>query len=262
MDGAENEQETEVRGELADSGYPTECKVNREALDDLNNDVSDDEIIAKYLALPDLRLALWGNEDASVPQYVVLHHAASRGREKLLRFILENRPSEEFVNVANENFYTALRYAHRNNLPNIVEILLEHGAVEPLPSITIDCKCGNQFIFTSQEQDRYRANGYQAPKRCRECRELNKSRNHDREGDERGNDRWETRGGRGGGRGDYGGGRTGGYNRGDRGDSRGGRGEGRGGRGEGRGGRGDRGDGRGRDRGEGIAEGRIDRPRW
>jgi hypothetical protein len=237
----EGEQETQEVGELVDTGYPTNCKVNRPALDDLNNDVSDDVIIAKFLALPDLRLALWGNEEASVPQYVVLHHAASRGREKLLRFILENRPSQEFVNVVNDNFLTALRYAHRNNLPNIIEILLENGAVETFSPLTIDCKCGNQFTFSPQDQDRYRANGYQPPKRCRECRDLKKSRNnHDNEGEGKGGDRLEHRGGRGG-RGDYAGGR--GRNR-----------EGRGDRGEGRGGRGDR--------GEGIATGRPERPRW
>lgn len=172
--------------------YPTDQQVNREGLEDLNNGLSDEEMITKLKALPDLQLALWGNDEMSPKRYVLLHHAASRGREQLLMFILENRPKEEFVNLENDNCYTALRYAHRNNLPNITQILVDHGAVEELPPITLTCSCGNEFIFGSAEQSRFADYGFEQPKRCRTCRQDRK--NNSRRGGGRGR-------GRGGGRG-------------------------------------------------------------
>jgi hypothetical protein len=174
--------------------YPTDQQVNRQGLDDLNNGLSDDEIIAKLKALPDLQLALWGSDEMTPPRYALIHHAASRGREQLLGFILDNRPKEELVNLENNNSYTALRYAHRNNLPNITQILVDHGAVEELPPITLICSCGNEFTFESSEQSRFIANGFQQPKRCRTCRQDRKNNAHGGRGGGKG------RGGRGYGR--------------------------------------------------------------
>jgi uncharacterized membrane protein YgcG len=193
-------EEAKPEGETGISTeYPTDQPVNREGLEDLNNGISDDEIIAKLKALPDLQLALWGTDELSPPRYALIHHAASRGREQLLRFILDNRPKEELVNLENNNCYTALRYAHRNNLPNITQILVDHGAIEELPPITLTCACGNEFTFESAEQSRFTANGFQQPKRCRTCRQDRK--NNSRGGGGRGRGGRGRRGGGGAGRG-------------------------------------------------------------
>jgi hypothetical protein len=68
----------------------------------------------------------------------------------LLHFLLHHRPSPEYVNLVNDNFYTALRYAKRSRLPHIIEILQNAGAHEEFPDQTILCaKDGVAFVFDS-----------------------------------------------------------------------------------------------------------------
>ena len=38
------------------------------------------------------------------------------------------------------------------------------------------CDCGGDFDFTAGEQEFYAARGFTAPKRCKECRAVNKSK--------------------------------------------------------------------------------------
>jgi hypothetical protein len=158
--------------------YPTDNSVNHEVLDDLNSKeplISDEQIITKLLALPDLHLGLWGPEgiDVEMPRYVALHHAASRGRTDLLQFILANRSVPEQVNIANRNHYTALRYAHRSRLPSIIAILEKAGAVEDYPSLMITCSgrfCDTQFEVPSNERAKFAALNFTTPKYCQPCR--------------------------------------------------------------------------------------------
>lgn len=42
--------------------------------------------------------------------------------------------------------------------------------------ILISCLCGKEFIWSSEEQKFYREKGFDAPKRCPECRKLKKAR--------------------------------------------------------------------------------------
>ena len=41
--------------------------------------------------------------------------------------------------------------------------------------------CGENFLWTAEEQEHYRAKGYDPPRRCKECRQAKKERNADRE---------------------------------------------------------------------------------
>lgn len=156
--------------------YTDGANLSKEVLADLNNDLPDAEIIRKLQEVEDLSIALWGEGDWTVPRYAPLHHAASRGRVELLQFILTNRPSEQFVNLVNDNHFTALRYATRNGLESIQTILLACGAEEELAPITILCPCGIEFIHGSDAQARYLAQGFQQPKHCPTCRSNSRAR--------------------------------------------------------------------------------------
>ena len=51
----------------------------------------------------------------------------------------------------------------------------------PLADKTLTCSdCGQEFIFTGEDQEFYASRGFSEPKRCRSCRAL---RRNDREGD-------------------------------------------------------------------------------
>lgn len=195
--------------------YPANANINLEVLSDLNNQLSDDEIIAKIQVLPDLLSALWGEGDASLRRYVPMHHAAAHGREKLLLFLLQTLPSPDLVNLENDNYFTALRYANRSNLPTIADLLINCGAVEELPPITLACTCGSDFIFKSDQQSRFRAQNFQQPKHCTECRNARKQQQQQQKPRFGGQDfDGQFRGGRGGGRGgrgNYGRGNQGNY---------------------------------------------------
>ncbi len=158
--------------------YPGGAAVNREILADIDNELPDEEIINKLRSTPDLMMALWGEGDLTQLRYVPLHHAASRGRQLLLEFILAHRAYPELVNLTNDNYFTALRYANRSNLPHIVAMLNEAGATEDLPNVSITCACGSDFVFTSDKQARFRAQNYQAPRHCGNCRAVRKAQNN------------------------------------------------------------------------------------
>ena len=140
--------------------------ISRAILHDLNIQVSEEDDICKLKMMPDLSLALWGKE-SSQRQYVPLHHAASRGKSLLLEFILAQRSPAGQVNIMNENDFTALRYAHRSELPHIVKILVDAGAVENYPALDIVCvRCREVFVSSSCQQERLVQRGYQLPKNC------------------------------------------------------------------------------------------------
>jgi hypothetical protein len=149
--------------------YPPNVNVNKEVLGDIENGLSDGEIIQKLQNTPNLMVALWGEGDVNQQRYVPLHHAASRVRIELTLFILSNLLSPELVNLENDNFFTPLRYAYRANSEQMVQILLNHGAVEVRPPINLRCVCGNDFVFTPDKQARYSSRGYQDPKHCGNC---------------------------------------------------------------------------------------------
>lgn len=153
--------------------YTSGVNINREFLDDLNNGLSDEEILAKLEALADLPIALWENDS-----YIPLHHASSRGRERLVLFILQHVvPGQDCINIMNDNFLTALRYARRNKNAEVERILLENGAVEPYPDRIIRCKgrgCCNSFAFTTSEQLRFQSKNYHDPKYCASCKSSRK----------------------------------------------------------------------------------------
>ncbi len=115
--------------------YPSGKNLSWEVISDIKNEVPDQEIIAKLESTSDLMMALWGElrDGLHTLRYVPLHHAASQDREMLLHFLLHHRPSPEYVNLVNDNFYTALRYAKRSRLLHIVEILQNAGAHEEFP---------------------------------------------------------------------------------------------------------------------------------
>jgi hypothetical protein len=200
--------------------YPAGAAVNRPLLADIDHNMSDQEIIGKLQSTPDLMMALWGEGDLNTLRYVPLHHAASRGRQYLLEFILANRAYPELVNLMNDNYFTALRYAHRSNLPHIASILTSAGAIEELPNISITCPCGEEFIYTSDKQARFNAQSFQAPRHCGNCRAARKAQqqNNGGGGDRQGG--YQQRGGYGGGYNNRqpqeGGGYGGGYGGGDR----------------------------------------------
>jgi hypothetical protein len=156
--------------------------VNQELLADLKSKgplISDEQIIAKLRALPDLFLGLWGphGDNVEMPRSLALHHAARFGRTELLRFILANRSVPEQVSIANEDHYTALRCAHRERrpeMPTIISILEEAGAVEEYPALNIVCRCGAQFEVLASERAKYTAQNFHIPKHCRPCRAARK----------------------------------------------------------------------------------------
>jgi DNA replicative helicase MCM subunit Mcm2 (Cdc46/Mcm family) len=45
--------------------------------------------------------------------------------------------------------------------------------------------CGHDFVWTAKEQEFFRENGYQPPKRCKDCRRAKKEQRgeYDRRGD-------------------------------------------------------------------------------
>lgn len=54
----------------------------------------------------------------------------------------------------------------------------------PFTDKTLTCAdCGQQFVFTADDQEFYASRGYSEPKRCRSCRSLRRS---EREGGETG----------------------------------------------------------------------------
>jgi len=104
---------------------------------DLNTPLNDDQIISKLETLrtshPKLLNAFLGGYD-----YVPLHHAASRGRVKLVAWIIKYH--RESLNIRNRNGFTPLGYAQRTqgrkDVPRkvrdackqIEQLLLSHGA--------------------------------------------------------------------------------------------------------------------------------------
>ncbi len=72
---------------------------------------------------------------------------------------------------------------------------------------TLNCvQCGNDFTFTSDDQEFHAGRGYQEPKRCPTCRA-------ERRNSQGGGGGFQSSGGFGGGSGGYGGGGGGGYDR-------------------------------------------------
>lgn len=46
-----------------------------------------------------------------------------------------------------------------------------------MPDQTLVCKdCGDEFVFTENDQAFYEEKGYTPPKRCKKCRAINKQR--------------------------------------------------------------------------------------
>eukprot|EP01103_Thecamoeba_quadrilineata_P003516 TRINITY_DN13284_c0_g1_i1.p1 TRINITY_DN13284_c0_g1~~TRINITY_DN13284_c0_g1_i1.p1 ORF type:complete len:150 (-),score=10.64 TRINITY_DN13284_c0_g1_i1:23-472(-) len=131
----------------AENAYQSGVNLNRFVLDDIKKGIPDEQIIEKIRAVCDynLDIALWGTQEG---RYIPLHHAASHGREVLTRFILTRMTDPRYINMENDNFLTALRYARRENYPNIVRILMDAGATEPFRPI----HCRNGFVLTSQTQ--------------------------------------------------------------------------------------------------------------
>lgn len=105
---------------------------------DLNNGLTDEQIIHKLEIL--LKTGIDNvNKFLGDNDYIPLHHASSRGRVKLVQWIMQNHRDKN-VNVRNHNGFTALKYARRTinskNIPNhvkeacyeIINILIQNGA--------------------------------------------------------------------------------------------------------------------------------------
>ena len=69
-----------------DQGCPSQ-NANCLVLDDLNNNISESDIIHKLQNSSDMMRVLWETGDTG--QYVPLHHASSHGKIELLHFILD-----------------------------------------------------------------------------------------------------------------------------------------------------------------------------
>lgn len=157
--------------------YPQGVAINREILSDIDHSLPDEEIIIKLQSTGDLMTALWGDmNDAHTLRYIPLHHAASRGRQLLVDFILSNATySPALVNIMNDNYFTALRYANRGSFSHIISMLESAGATEEFPNIAITCPCGSEFTYTSDKQARFNAQNFQAPRHCGNCRAARKA---------------------------------------------------------------------------------------
>jgi CxxC-x17-CxxC domain-containing protein len=79
------------------------------------------------------------------------------------------------------SFLTDLAEPRRNELEG--GLRLDQEAFEvPLPDKTLTCAdCGQEFLFSGDDQEFYAQRGFTEPKRCRSCRALRRS---EREGGE------------------------------------------------------------------------------
>jgi len=61
--------------------------------------------------------------------------------------------------------------------PIEVKVTVEPKAEMLKPDRILCCKdCGKQFVFSGRSQRHYESKGYTPPKRCRQCRELDRAK--------------------------------------------------------------------------------------